>query len=263
MERGYSCPLFFPKRFECDDRQIAVRSLRTRMSAFQFVELIGSTYRRIFPTMPKKFDTNPLDPDFPERAKAAAASAEARDYAPPPSPYRTAEFPTTPSSITEEETRRFEGAQAAHLNSYAFQGGQLPAAYQPMNLADVGQTSERKVAKTGMPERWLVGLPYLPFWIGFVAGVILLLVIPKEENKVRFHAAQGFAAQVAIMIVSAILGFVGGITDSSFGSVIFGAFSTIMMIIFAIKAWRGKPVHIEIIDELTNWLEEKIGPIKH
>lgn len=228
-----------------------------------FVELISPQYRRIFPKMPKKFDTNPLDPDFPEKAKSAAGTEPMRDYtAPQASPYRTAEFPTVPSSVTEDETRRFESAQAAHLNSYAFQGGHLPAAYKPMDFADVGHTSERKVAKTGMPERWLVGLPYLPFWIGFVAGVILLLVIPKEENKVRFHAAQGFAAQVAIMIVSAILGVVGEITNTGFGSMIFGAFSTIMMIIFAIKAWRGKPVHIEVIDELTNWLEEKIGPLK-
>ena len=35
-----------------------------------------------------------------------------------------------------------------------------------------------------------------------------------------------------------------------------------MLIIFAIKAWKGKPVHIESLDDLTNWLEEKIGPIK-
>jgi hypothetical protein len=38
--------------------------------------------------------------------------------------------------------------------------------------------------------------------------------------------------------------------------------TTIMLIAFAIKAWKGKPVHIETVDDLTNWLEEKIGPIK-
>ena len=35
-----------------------------------------------------------------------------------------------------------------------------------------------------------------------------------------------------------------------------------MLIIFAVKAWRGRPVHIETLDDLTNWLEEKIGPVK-
>jgi len=126
----------------------------------------------------------------------------------------------------------------------------------------MNRSSDRKVAKTGVSEKWLICLPYLPFWIGLVGGLIMLLVIPKEENKVRFHAAQGFAAHIAIAIVSTILAFVGGVTDSSFGGNIFGAISTIMMIVFAIKAWKGKPVHIEVIDDLTNWLEEKIGPIK-
>lgn len=213
--------------------------------------------------MPKKFDTNPLDPDFPEKAKAAAA--QTADHggvytAPQRTPYSTAEFPKVPPSVTEDETRRLNEAE---FNSYAFQGGQPPVVYQqPVGLAEMNRASDRKVAKTGIPEKWLIGLPYLPFWIGFVAGVILLLVIPKEENKVRFHAAQGFAAQVAIMIVSALLGVIGSVTDSSIGGGLFTAAATIMMIIFAIKAWRGKPVHIEVIDDLTNWFEDKIGPVK-
>ena len=89
-----------------------------------------------------------------------------------------------------------------------------------------------------------------------------MLVIPKEEAKVRFHAAQGFGAHVAILIVSTILGVVGSITDQNFGSFIFGLVTTIMLIVWAIKAWKGKPVHIEILDDVTNWFEEKIGPIK-
>ncbi len=33
-----------------------------------------------------------------------------------------------------------------------------------------------------------------------------------------------------------------------------------MLIIFAVKAWTGKPVHIEAVDDLTEWLENKIKP---
>lgn len=214
--------------------------------------------------MPKKFDTNPLDPEFPEKARAAAAADTSPDVSaytsPTASAYSTAEFPAAgpPPSVTEDETQRFSEAQ---FNAYAFQGGQVPAAYQPSPFAEMNRAGERKVAKTGVPEKWLVGLPYVPFWIGLVAGLILLLVIPKEENKVRFHAAQGFAAHIAIAIVSAFLAFIGGITDSNFGGWIFGLVTTIMMLVWAIKAWRGKPVHIEVIDDLTNWFEEKIGPI--
>ena len=205
--------------------------------------------------MAKKFDTNPLDPDFPEKAKAATAA-----YSAPRTTFSTSEFPGPPTSVTEDETRRFNDAS---FEAYAFQGGKSAVIYQTTNLAGMNRASDRKVAKVGMPEKWLIALPYLPFSIGLVAGLIQLLVIPKEETKVRFHAAQGLAAHVGILIVMAIFGIVDNITDlANVGSSIFGTVTTIMLIIFAIKAWNGKPVHIETVDDLTNWLEEKIGPIK-
>lgn len=209
--------------------------------------------------MPKKFDTNPLDPDFPEKARAKTASVGGYT-APPKTPYITSEFPTEPASVTEETTRRFDESR---FNEYSFLGGPPPAPYQPPVVADFGRASERKVPKAGVPEKWLIGLPYLPFYIGLVAGLILLLVIPKDETKVRFHAAQGLAAHVGILIVTTILGIVGIVADlAEFGSAIFTLVTTIMLIVFAIKAWKGRPVHIEAVEELTNWLEEKIGPIR-
>ena len=207
--------------------------------------------------MPKKFDTNPLDPEFPEKASAAPA----RSYEPPPKTrFSTAEFPGTPASITEEETRRFKDSD---FQGYSYQPPQPVAVYQTRDMADMNRASERTVAKAGLPEKWLIGLPYLPFTIGLVAGLILLLILPKEETKVRFHAAQGLAAHVGILIVTSILSIVSNVTDlANFGSFIFTLVTTVMLIIFAIKAWKGKPVHIESVDDLTNWLEEKIGPIK-
>ena len=111
-----------------------------------------------------------------------------------------------------------------------------------------------------MPEKLMITLPYLPFHIGLVAGAIELLVVPKEETKVRFHAAQGLAAQLAVLIVTSILGAIGGV--AGVGSLIFSIAAFGMMIAFAIKAWKGKPVHIAPIDELTNFLEDKIGPVR-
>ena len=210
--------------------------------------------------MPKKFETNPLDPDFPEKAKAVAADG----YEKPQhrTPFSTAEFPThaPPPSVTEDETRRFNDAD---FQAYSYAPPQPVAVYQPTGFAAMNQASERKEAKTGLPEKWLIALPYLPFKIGLVAGLVLLLIIPKEENKVRFHAAQGLAAQVAMLIVIMALSILGNVTDvARIGSFIFTIASTVMMIIFALKAWQGKPVHIETVDDLTSWLEDKIGPIK-
>jgi len=207
--------------------------------------------------MPKKFDTNPLDPEYPEKAKAAAAS---RYDAPPKTPYSTSEFPKNPPSITEEETRRFSESD---FQAYSYAAPQPMAPYAPAQFADMNRASERIVAKTGVPEKLLIGLPYLPFYIGLVSGLILLLLLPKDETKVRFHAAQGLAAHVGILIVTTIFSFVGNVTDlADFGSFIFKAITTVMLIIFSIKAWKGKPIHIESLDDLTNWLEEKIGPLK-
>lgn len=203
--------------------------------------------------MAKKYDTNPLDPGFPERARTKFAEPAAA----PQSPFKTAEFPgASPPGITEDETRRFSEAD---FNASAFQGISAPAAHHPRRFADMNAASSRKVTKVGVSEKWLIGLPYLPFYVGLAAGIVLLLLVPKEETKVRFHAAQGLAAHLAILIITKALGLFGGLADLA--GFIFWVVTAIMLIVFAVKAWTGKPVHIEPVDDLTNWLEEKLGPI--
>lgn len=84
----------------------------------------------------------------------------------------------------------------------------------------------------------------------------------KTEAKVRFNAAQG-AAHLAILLISAILGVVGNIPElgmADLGNGIFQIVMVVMLIIFAIKAWQGKPAHIESVDDLTEWLKDKIKP---
>ena len=201
----------------------------------------------------KKFDTNPLDPTFPERVQK-----EAETVVLPKNQFKTSEIP--PPSVTEEQTRRFDDVDFSNYQS-PYNGQNIPANYKTANLADMNKSSSRKVAKIGLPENILTALPYLPFWIGLIAGLLILLFVPKSEAKVRFHGAQGLAAHLAILIVSAILKGVGRATDlADIGNWIFTLVTTIMLVVFAIKAWKGKPVHIESVDDLSEWLEEKIKP---
>jgi uncharacterized membrane protein len=211
----------------------------------------------------KKFDTNPLDPEFPEKVRK-----EAETTALPRNNYKTAEFPMPPS-VTEEQTRRFNEAEFNAFSSSPYNGQQVPAHFQtakinaPPSPHQQAEDISRKVAKVGLPENVLTALPYIPFYIGLISGLLILLFVPKSETKVRFHAAQGMAAHIGIFIVSAILGLVGNVTDMAhLGNWIFQIVTTVMLIIFAVKAWQGQPVHIESVDDLTEWLEEKIKPIK-
>ena len=204
----------------------------------------------------KKFDTNPLDPEFPEKVKR-----EAETVALPKTEFQTAEFP--PASVTEQETRRFNDA---NFNAYQapYNGQNVPANYQTSKLyTQPTENISRKVDKIGLPENILTALPYIPFYIGLIAGLIILFTVPKSETKVRFHAAQGLAAHLAILIISAILGGIAKVTDfADFGVGIFQIVTMVMLIIFAIKAFQGKPIHIEAVEDLTDWLDDKIKPKK-
>ena len=204
----------------------------------------------------KRFDTNPLDPDFPERTRR-----EAETVVLPKNEFQTAEFP--PSSVTEEETRKLNNQD---FNAYQspFSGQNVPANYQTSRLSGEPRNApNRKIDSVGLPENVLTALPYIPFYIGLIAGLIILFTVPKSESKVRFHAAQGLAAHLAILLVSAILSGIGNVSDlADTGNGIFQIVTMVMLIIFAIKAYQGKPIHIESVDDLTDWLENKIQPKK-
>lgn len=205
--------------------------------------------------MPSKYDTNPLDPEFPAKARAAAETQSET----PTLGYTgaaTRQFPQ--SAVTEEQTRRFA---TPGMPSYSppYNGQYVPANYQPAAFMHPDQSRKRKVDKIGLPENIMVALPYMPFLIGMVAGVLELLFVPKHETKVRFHAAQSLAAHTGILIVSTILGILGNFANvGRIGGGIFSAVTTVMLIVFTIKAWKGRPIHIGALDDLTNWLEEKI-----
>ncbi len=129
--------------------------------------------------------------------------------------------------------------------------------YQTTRLAEPEKPSNRKIV--GLPENLLMIAPYAPFSIGLIAGILELLFVPQSETKVRFHAAQGLAAHIAILLVYVILGVVSEITSAvKIGSFIFGLFTTIFLVVTMIRIWKGKAAHFESLDGLTNWLNDKI-----
>lgn len=208
----------------------------------------------------KKFDTNPLDPDFPKKVAFEPQPQETQTL-PQNGTANTNRF-EEPLPTDEQTTRKFDQSD---FNSYQapYDGQNMPSSYQPPQMAFNQNQPDRtrKVAKVGLPENVLTALPYIPFFIGLIAGLLALFFVPKSEAKVRFHAAQGVAAHIAILVISAILGGLGKITGlADAGETIFNIVTTVMLIIFAIKAFQGKPIHIESVDELTNWLEDKIKP---
>jgi uncharacterized membrane protein len=214
--------------------------------------------------MPIKYDTNPLDPDFPEKAKAMAAAAD-DDYETQTLPYKGGDTRQFAPDETAEQTRKFVANDvSAYSQSYSqtysppYNGQYVPAPYQSYAMS--GSPAGRKIESLGIPENVLTTLAYVPFWIGFVAAVVELLIVPRSEPKVRFHAAQGLAVHIAILLIGILLGGIGNFVPfAGIASTVFWAASTGMLIVFAIKAWQGKPIHIESVDTLTNWLEQKIS----
>jgi uncharacterized membrane protein len=204
-------------------------------------------------TMAKKYDTNPLDPDFPQRAKEMQTETLLNSGA------KTQPFPY--AAPTEEQTRRFGDANFSAYTS-SFDASDVPANFKTAQFkTDEENASKRPVSKVGLPEHILTALPYIPFYVGMIAGILLLLFVPKSETKVRFHAAQGLAVHIGILIINSVLKGAGHITDlADLGNMIFSVVTLVMLIIWTVKAWTGKPVHVESADDLTNWLEEKIKP---
>ena len=203
--------------------------------------------------MPSKYDTNPLDPDFPEKAKAAAAAQEPQAPGGETRPFAGGEN-------YEQETREFSARDFGAYQSP--QGAYAPAYYaSTVPPAVVEDTRKRRVDKVGLPENIVTAVPYIPWYFGLVAGIILLILLPKSEAKSRFHAAQGVAAHLGIVFVSFLLGIVGSVASMARPAKgIFMLVTTIILLVFVFKAWRGRPILIEFIEGLTDWFEEKVTP---
>jgi len=238
-----------------------------------------------------KYDTNPLDEKVADRADQSFGSTHpgppteevrggpTRDIA------RTANEAARLSPESEAPTRLIDDKLASSYPSVfmsppsrqsATYQSPRPAAniYQPPQVPPPGvylppptpfeerPPRSHNVAGITIPEKWANLLPYIPGHMGAVAAVIELILVPRSEMRTRFHAAQGLALQVAILVISALLSGVTAISDSSAGANLFSAAATIFLILSMVRVWKGKPHHIAPLDEATKWLDEKIKPRK-
>lgn len=233
------------------------------------------------PEKRSKYDTDPLDPDFVRRTEEVSGRTGSV-----PQSDETQPFKRDPG--TEEQTRRF-GDEIADSYPSMF----IPPVYepprqqqqQPFTTFGAGAhgppaqvqpppagpsspyqpnaaPSSRPVTRLGMPENIANLLPYIPFYFGLAAAIIELVVVPRNETRTRFHAAQGLALQLAIIAGTLLFQIVGAITGSGFGGTLFWLAQLIFLCVSMARVWQGKSHHIAPLDDATRWLNEHISPMK-
>lgn len=230
-----------------------------------------------------QYDTDPLDPDFVRqteeisgmgRETARTSNEQARLNPDADAPTRRIDDPLSqpyPSIFVppaQQSPPNFQhptyqpptSPQIPYQQPTAANLGRNTSAMPPQTHAP--QPSSRPVAGIGIPEKFALVLPYVPFYIGIVGAIIELLLVPRSETRVRFHAAQGLALQLAMLAISLVLGFIGGLAGSRFGGTLFWLASFIFLIVSIIRVWKGETHHISPLDEATGWLSERIEPRK-
>lgn len=208
-----------------------------------------------------KYDTNPLDPDFPRRTEDVSGTTErvAREGE-----------ERTRSLESEAPTRIIEApysAPTSYPSVFVPPQHQPPAAppaqHQAVPFAPPVNTqlpTSRTIPGINLPENLMLILPYLPFYLGMVAGLVGLYLVPRTETRVRFHAAQGLALHLAVVAVQFLFLFIKNFTGGSVGSVLFSVAAFAFFIISIIRVWKGEPHHIAPLDDVTKFLNEKIAP---
>ena len=201
-----------------------------------------------------KYDTNPLDTDYAERAddewgaRRAAVEAEPKTKEPWPA---------------EAPTKRYDASIPVSYPSI-----NVPPSYPPkpvgvtseMKPTTTAPSSARSVSGLGLPENITYALPYAPFFIGAVAGAVELFLTPRAETKARFHAAQGLVLQLAALAITFLFNIIGSITGSDIGGKLFWAVSTTFFIIALIRVLKGEGLHVAATDDAAAWLDKRIEP---
>ena len=104
----------------------------------------------------------------------------------------------------------------------------------------------------GLGENHSVFLCYL---FGWLSGLLILL-IEKDNNLVRFHAAQSMVLFGGLSIIQVIFG-----TGFMLGTGLFGLIylaATILWIYLLVKAWTKEYVELPIIGDIAKNISDKV-----
>jgi uncharacterized membrane protein len=231
-----------------------------------------------------KYDTNPLDPDYAQRtedvwgATRGATSTEDISGA-------TREVGRTPNEqarqdeFAEAPTRRYDRPPTATSYPSVFipPASHPPAAYgattaQVPPALPKGPPSSRTIPGINLPENVTTILPYIPFYMGAILAAVELFLVPRSEVRTRYHAAQGLALHVVVLIAGLLIRIATGLVSGTLGGVasvligiasaVFTLASLIFFIVAIMRVWKGDEFHIAPLDDATRWLNEKIEPRK-
>ena len=238
-----------------------------------------------------KYDTNPLDENVADRAKKSWGQTSSETSGPPTENmgggptqnigrsdhavqgYSESEAPTRriddsfgtsyPSIFvppTSRPSTTYQPPRVPITNIYQPPPAPPPSVYQPPRAPATYGAGSHTVSGLGIPEKWAVILPYLPFYLAMVVAIVELLLVPRTESRVRFHAAQALALQIGITAVSTLLTLGGVLSGRWTGTGLFSLATSVFLIISMIRVWKGNPHHISVLDEPRKWLDEKIKP---
>jgi uncharacterized membrane protein len=221
-------------------------------------------------TKKSKYDTNPLDPDVERKAEESWGGNPTQQVG-----GATRQVGNSPNenakqnAHSEAPTRRYENPplEASYPSVFVPPTYAPPAQYQqpaPQAYQNAypnvkNPPTSRPVIGLGIPEKWAVLLAYAP-WVGIVASLVELFLASRREMRVRFHASQALALHIAFLVISSVLKVVATLSDSGFGSALFGMATTIFLIISMIRVWRGEPHRIAPLAEPAQWFNDHIEP---
>ncbi|HEV7681239.1 MAG TPA: DUF4870 domain-containing protein [Pyrinomonadaceae bacterium] len=215
-----------------------------------------------------KYDTNPLDPDFVKNVGAAPGESGPETQEVSGATREIGSSGTEQSRqhvYSEAPTRRYDNInpESPYQSVFVPPNYSPPTPYQPppAPYRPIEQKpSHRPVAGLGLPEKWAMMLPYTPFFIGVVPALLILFLVPRNDPRVRFHAAQALALNIAILVIRTLFWGVTLVTGSSIGGTLFGAATLVFLIVSMVRVWKGETHFIAPLAEPAQWLNGKIEP---